>query len=310
MNCLYRLVNNFISVVLVVFLLTACSNGIVEKEDKSLEVSSQTNVTTIVEQKQIASPVTYIDARVFIDQSAIGQTKSVEDEALYHGGIVPHHDVAMTLIDEFYSKLSKDPIDGIILIGPDHKGIGSKCSLGTTAFMTYEGLVELDPIGEMLLSEGSINSAPKQLQVEEHSIGLHMNYIAHYFPDVPVVPIYLQDRIGLEGARAVIELLETSIRDKHYLVIGSVDFSHNLSFDEAQKKDEEMQSLILDEKYQKIFTLKDAYIDSSATLFISLELMKHLGLDNKVFINHDNSAHILKLPAMKMTTSYYTIGCK
>lgn len=251
-----------------------------------------------------------VDARSFIASECIGNGANAIEDKVYSGGIVPHHGIAYEMIDQFYSQLDAKSVQGIVLIGPDHQGVGSLCSVGTRSYRTHFGSVEVDPVVEDLLSEVSISEASLQLQEVEHSIALHMNYIDYYLPELPVVALYVQDRMGLTGAGELLEILYEQLPSDQYLFIGSVDFSHMQVKKVADQKDQQTLSFIEQRSYSELFSLGNDYIDSSAALVMALEGGRHYGHESIRVLEHNNAENILNQGHMSETTSYYTFGFK
>lgn len=265
------------------------------------EESPIIDATVFISEEKLSLTYTDID---YGSHNQVSSNVAAIDEG-YVFGVAPHHDVAAPMIDEFYNHLATDGIERIILVGPDHLGTGEGYSVATHTFSCYDGLVPVDELTYTLIDAGVVAPASVELMSEEHSIGIHMNYIAKYYPGVPVVSVYVRDYMSMAGVLALVEVIEG---DNKTLVIGSVDFSHDQSWAEAEVCDEETAQMILAWDYKRLFGHGDAWLDSSAALCTVMVLAERNDHKQVTFIDHDNSAKLLRQPEISSTTSYFTIG--
>ena len=247
-----------------------------------------------------------IDARIFINknQMQISSDKNLEH---IHGGLVPHHDVAHRMIGEFYEKLNKD-IDLIILIGPNHSGKGPRYQAVGSSYITHYGQVLPSPIFGELLNHKDVMIADAVMLREEHSVGIHMNYIKAYYEDTPVLTLLVHETGGVHGVDQLVEKIKQLVDHKKVVVIGSVDFSHDLSLENANKKDQITKEILKNKSYKRLFNLNNDYLDSPTTAYMTIMLLRGMGFDHQVLLNEGNAALILNRPKMDATTSYLVYG--
>ncbi len=160
------------------------------------------------------------------------------------------------MIDEFYGNLLNDDVERIILIGPNHSAIGPKIQVGIDHYGSHNGVVKTDMITRALLSFDDVYEADPEMVASEHSIGIHMNYIGHYYKDVPVCPIYVHESSSHDDVIGLVEIIYELLGEKNSntIVIGSVDFfSHYLTLEEAKQKDLLSYDLMINGDYEAFF---------------------------------------------------------
>lgn len=266
-------------------------------------LKSQAQSTAVLKEDRIVNTTRFIKPI----QIGLSDDPLISD---YSGGIAPHHDVAYELIDRFYQSLEKEGVDGIIIIGPNHGGTGEKFQVGTYAYDTYSGEVAIDERLPLLLESDIFVEADYEMLSIEHSIGLHMNYIAHYFKGVDVLPIYVKETTGAVDIDEVVGFLTEFCEESRYLVIGSVDFSHYLTLESANKMDQITKEVLESGDFESLFRMNNDYLDSPTSVYMTLTLLQAMGYDKPIITGHDNSANIMKVPNMQETTSYFTIVCE
>jgi MEMO1 family protein len=152
-----------------------------------------------------------------------------------HAGLMYSGAVAGAL----YSRLRLP--DTIVLIGPNHTGLGAPVSLmpeGT--WDTPLGSVEIDnTLARAILSQSSRIQADTLAHLHEHSLEVQLPFIQSLKKDFRIVPIQMLDTrfdTCMDVGRAMAEAIrETGGGD--VLVVASSDMSHYEQADRAKKKD-------------------------------------------------------------------------
>jgi AmmeMemoRadiSam system protein B len=249
-----------------------------------------------------------IDARQFIALEKLRAQPTEVGTGKFIGGLVPHHDVAYEMIHKFYAQQETKAIDLIVLIGPNHQGRGPRYQVVGTTYKTYDGLIEPSDVSAALLKLKGFELADPKMLASEHSIGLHMNYIKAYFPHVPVVALLVHEFGGSKGVEEQVATIKSMIGNKKVIIMGSLDFSHYLTMEAANQKDELTRSLIKNGRYELLWTLRNESMDSPTTAFMTLQLLKGIGEGDLTEFGHSNSALILNQPTLSQTTSYFLYG--
>ena len=218
-----------------------------------------------------------------------------------NAGITSHHlPTAAPLIAEFYLTLkSRRPeIKKFIVIGPDHfEKCRSDFSISAEKIITSFGDLKPD---KKIVADLKKTGASEDLKCfnGEHAIGVEANFIKKLYPDASLTPIMLAYRAR---GRNFSQLIKYLAEHKDIFVIASLDFSHYLTKDQAERIDEETQKKIknLDSRWLE---LKN--VDSPATLKLMFDLARKKG-EKAEIISHKNSADFDG--DKSYTTSYFDV---
>lgn len=222
------------------------------------------------------------------------------------GGIVTHHFLANEMMVDFFECLvSQTNPERIILIGPDHfrKGLNG-ISLSSLPWKT--------PFGEMKADTAVVKEIKHTLALEEdveafsgeHSVGILIPFLRYYFPESKVVPILLQKQTPQRLLALLVRLLRQYADDPKTVILLSMDFSHNQTSDEADRRDAISKDAIQNFNLERIDKLD---IDSPLGLFLLMTIMRESGSKEVYFRHHSNSSRITGIKDQKNVTSYYTV---
>ena len=227
---------------------------------------------------------------------------------LIAGGIVPHHLLADFLIDDFFSRLKPQNPETIILIGPNHDEKGAKALSAEIDWETDYGLLKRDEeLINKLKKKGLLNFDEKILK-EEPSISNIIPFIKKHLPSVKIMPLILRANLSLNELEVIAKMLAEELNEK-IVIVASIDFSHYLSRQEAQAKDEETIKAIKDFDLGKIYSFGNDHLDSASSLIVILLSLKEKGKTNPEILRHSNSGIITK-KNLPPTTSYFSIAFK
>ncbi|UWG97986.1 AmmeMemoRadiSam system protein B [Dehalobacter sp. DCM] len=219
--------------------------------------------------------------------------------------VIPHHLTAARLISDVLQLLAPQKPDVIILIGPNHTNKGNPIITGTYGWQTPEGVVQTDPgIVDLLLSQHLAVKDEETLSTE-HAIGSLVPLIRHYLPDTRIVPIILHHGVSRQEVEALLDVLQPVLTERSVLM-ASVDFSHYLTRNEAQLKDQETLTYMKQFNYPALFRLNSDYLDSPASLTAAFLLAQKQGINTFTLLENTNSGIIMQNDTME-TTSYFTM---
>ncbi|MCX7614433.1 MAG: AmmeMemoRadiSam system protein B [Clostridiales bacterium] len=228
-------------------------------------------------------------------------------------GIVPHHLLAGELIASFF-KTVKDtgiPYETVIIIGPDHKGEGNGISIADCGFRTSFGDADYDEdVGRRILQckPLSVNVNNELLQNDQAVSGI-IPYAKYYLQDAKVVTLLLSRRVSLNQVENLANLINDISKSKKILVVGSVDFSHGLSPDEAAKKDKITLKEIKKSNLNKIKNMSNENLDSPETLCTLLYYMKECKEKEVTMLSHKSASDYLPGERLENCTTYFVLGC-
>ncbi len=222
------------------------------------------------------------------------------------GCIVPHHFVAKDLIHEIFQNIKQHKYKTVVLIGPDHEST-NKGKIFTTLsnWQTPTGILETDSeLTEKLLRYNFVIENDDKLTME-HSTSSIIPFINYYLKSVKVVTLVLTKQLKLEDVETLTNALYENLNMEETLFIASIDFSHYLNLQNADKMDSISMEAIKNKDINKIMSFTNDNLDSPISVITMLKLMDKLGSKEKTVLNHSNSELILK-KITEETTSYMT----
>lgn len=229
----------------------------------------------------------------------------IRDAGRVQGCIVPHHLVAKNLIHEVFQNVSKNKYKTVVLIGPDHES-KDKGKIFTTIsdWQTPTGILKTDSETTKLLLQQGIATENDDKLTTEHSTSSIIPFVKHYLGDVNVVTLVITKQVTLEDVNKLADALSNFLNTEDTLFVASVDFSHYLDLDEANKMDIMSMEAIENEDINKIMDFTNDNLDSPMSIITMLKLMGRAKA-RKTVLNRSNSQLILK-ESIKETTSYVT----
>ncbi|WP_455142124.1 AmmeMemoRadiSam system protein B [Candidatus Hodarchaeum mangrovi] len=148
-----------------------------------------------------------------------------------------------------------DHLDTVIILGPNHSGIGSPISF-------YPGGKWHNPFGEVKIDKEAIEFAQsydfgsiqdrigfeKYAHSQEHSIDIQLPFLQYrYGNNFQIVPICLMDQSYPTTVKYLANFIKDYIQEqlsKEILVIASSDLSHESNYDLVIKNDKKMLELL------------------------------------------------------------------
>jgi len=175
-------------------------------------------------------------------------TISVERKIL--GIIAPHAGYMYSgwVASYAYYEVAKDGLPRkIILIGPNHTGLGTAISIYPSGFWeTPLGNIKVDEeIVNYLSSYDELISIDEMAHLQEHSLEVHIPFIQFISKsvkaDISIVPIVMMlqnfEAIRVLGESILKAFRNNILRPEETLIIASTDFTHYESAKQAEKKD-------------------------------------------------------------------------
>lgn len=235
----------------------------------------------------------------------VGEFPQEELSGQIRGAVVPHHLLADRLISRVFAELGKQNPSTVILIGPNHENLGGPVVTGFQGWQTPFGVVEVKEETVNQLVQSQLAKKDEQVCGMEHSIGNLMPFIKYYLPNAKVVPVVLHHDLTLEEAGRLGKELAGLVK-KDAVLVASVDFSHYLTWEEAEKRDQETLAAMKNRNLGQIFRMGNDYLDSPASLGVLFSAMEEKGIKEFTVLDHTNSGEILH-SSLAETTSYFTM---
>jgi AmmeMemoRadiSam system protein B len=249
-------------------------------------------------QQSEALTVRFWEEKAFYD----GLPKTKPEYQKIYGGIVPHHLVAGEIIADLFSRLSLQKPKTIILIGPNHYEVGNAPVISSDKdWQTVFGRVELDRKVIDSLKEKNLISFNDQVMLEEHSVQGSMPYIKYFTPKAKIVPLILSNTISKKQLEILADSLQDSVEDGA-IVVASVDFSHHLSSDEADRRDVVTLEIMKNKDIEKLLALKSQNVDSPPSIALIMMLMEKIGHGDFTLDQHTNSGKMLGDKSQEVTS--------
>jgi poly-gamma-glutamate synthesis protein (capsule biosynthesis protein) len=222
--------------------------------------------------------------------------------------ILPHHTDIGLYIDQYWAEIAQQSKpELIIIVSPAHWDQGAEAIQTTKGqWETPFGLVKTDDnFIDRFVKRSSVSLEPDSFE-NEHGIGVHTSYIAHYFPGTPIVPIIAQSRAGITSATKFTQEILKS--DKKILLIASIDFSHYLSAEISDRHDEETRRIIANSNLERIDQMGPNYLDSSFALETYLLWNSSTGCRSQERW-HNHNARLFPGIQPEEGTSYFVYTC-
>ncbi len=283
----------YIISLIVILLLSGC-NSVIEDEKTINYIKNKSSLECI-----------YFSEEDFVNIKQFETKHKIDGEI--KGGIIPHHLLAKDIIHEFFRTVQSNKYDLIVLIGPDHKSKDGKRVLTTLKdWQTPFGVLETDKeITKDLINKNILTKEDDKME-KEHSVASLVSFVKYYFPDCKVVSAALSCYLDMKDIKVLSDSIYEEIKDRRVLIIASVDFSHYLSYEEANKKDKITKQALLDRDIRKIYSFTNDNMDSPETIITLLNIMKELKFNKETILRNLNSFDIVK-KSNEGTTSYFSV---
>jgi len=179
------------------------------------------------------------------------------------GVVVPHAGYMYSgpVAAHSYAQLASDGVpDSVVILGPNHTGLGSGISMMTKgAWETPLGVVSIDnDLAEQIRTASSIIDEDEAAHLSEHSIEVQLPFLQYlYGESIRFVPICMMMQ-DLKTCQEIAKSIAERSRGKHVVVVASSDFTHYEPGLVAARKDKAAISTITELDSQKLNELGEA----------------------------------------------------
>ncbi|MFL6469700.1 MAG: AmmeMemoRadiSam system protein B, partial [Nitrososphaeraceae archaeon] len=198
----------------------------------------------------------------------------------------------------FY-ELSSMEFDDVIMIGPNHYGIGNGVSIMRNGvWETPLGEIETNQELALEISKSGIMDFDDFAHSRDHCLEVQIPFLQYITKNkkIRIVPIILimQD---IKTAMDIGEAIAQSIRNtSNALLIASSDFTHYESNDEAHRKDSELIKAILSLNISEFYTVLDRLAVSACgygAIASVMKAAKDLGATKGELLKYATSGNVI-----------------
>lgn len=248
-------------------------------------------------------PVTYWDERLFYQGILATEKKSqnlpTESNSFVAPAIralvLPHHLVASHLLADGLARLQTQEPKRLIILTPDHYQLTGN-ALATSSTRSWDTV-----FGQLDSSVADISELEKrgvllnnQDYNKEHAISGITPYIKHYLPNTSVIPLTLKATLNLEQVQMMANVV-CPMLDQDTVLVGSIDFAHDLPVHEATKHDAEVLTYIHNGDYKSLLGLGNEYLDGPEALAVLMMCMSE-ETAQPTLIDQTHSTELLDSP--------------
>lgn len=240
----------------------------------------------------------------YVDQSFYGDIEALRrpppSSKKMYGGIISHHFLMAKEIAGLISLFSQQKPKAIVIVGPNHFGIGNgNLLVSRYGYQTPWGIVKNDQEIVNELIKRNVVTLDERPFVEEHSISTLVGFIKYFLPDTKIVPIILKRHVTDSERMALVNALSEILSDDD-IVLGSVDFSHHINPIASEFHDNRTISIVNDFDFER---LQSVEVDSPGTLDVVLGYLDSIGAKKMRSVNTNMSKYI-EDPFLEDGTSY------
>jgi len=276
------------------------------------EIKNSTKETDLLEknyQKKLV--VKFYSEKTFYDSLAwLKKKPEVFPDCLVAAAVVPHHDIAGFMLAGLFLKLSKQGVETIVIVGPNHNETGGMILTSDAVWETAFGNIYPDQKTiQNLIENGEVEFGDLALQ-NDHSISGLLPMLKYYMPNVKIVPIMLSAKNSIVEIGNLNEKIDFILNDRKKVLIASSDFSHYLNRSDAEKNDQITLEIIRGFNYEKLYNLGNDNVDSPASVSTFLYIAQKKGDSVIHVIDHANSTDLLGSNITKTTSYYSLLSCR
>jgi AmmeMemoRadiSam system protein B len=179
------------------------------------------------------------------------------------GIIVPHAGYMYSgpVAAHCYAQVASDGApDSVVILGPNHTGLGSGVSIVTKGgWRTPLGVASVDTnLAEQIRSSSSIIDEDETAHISEHSIEVQLPFFQYLYGErFSFVPICMMMQ-DLQTSQDIARSIESCSRGKHVVVVASSDFTHYEPQPVAARKDKIAIDAIIDLDSRKLNELGES----------------------------------------------------
>lgn len=187
--------------------------------------------------------------------------------------------------------------DTVILLGPNHTGMGKPVALSTDDWQIPTGtLPNNNELAELLTKNSQFITEDEQAHLQEHSLEVQLPFLLERNPDVTIVPITIS-AIPFEVCQALANELAHTIKQskQECLILASNDMSHFRSREIGSTLDKMALDHILNFDPQKLYnTVRANNISMCGVIPVTIALLaaQILGASHCSLVGYTDSGDV------------------
>lgn len=168
---------------------------------------------------------------------------------------------------------SMSEVKRVIVVSPDHhhRLTTGLATLAADGYDTPLGTISTDSNLQAKFAEKGI-SAQTDLFYAEHGAGAFPVFIKQFFPEATFTPLVISAQATQQQVRTAADILHAELAASSTLVIVTADFSHYLSQDLSDRKDQETLAAISKRDASFLWGARDNHSDLGRGLWLALQL--------------------------------------
>ncbi len=168
---------------------------------------------------------------------------------------------------------SMPEVKRVIVVSPDHyrRLTTGLATLAADGYDTPLGTISTDPNLQAKFAEKGIR-AQTDLFYAEHGAGAFPVFIKQFFPEATFTPLVISAQATQQQVRTAADILRAELAASSTLVIVTADFSHYLSQDLSDRKDQETLAAISKRDASFLWGARDDHSDLGRGLWLALQL--------------------------------------
>jgi len=221
------------------------------------------------------------------------------------GGVVPHHEVATKMVDNFFALAQRIKPKRIIVLAPNHFKMDAPHIISSRRdWKSKETIIKAESSLVQKWRDEKLVVEDDEVAEREHAVGNMVPYIAKHFAKSKLIPLIIHPQAGREELDRLAEAVYKDL-DESTLIVASVDFSHYLTSEEADRKDEKTLSAIRNRDWNVLLEMGSDNLDCSACIYVIDKIMRDNGKNEFRIMEHTNSEKILGWKSPQGVTSYF-----
>ena len=184
--------------------------------------------------------------------------------------------------------------DSIIVIGPNHTGLGMPIAVSLDDWRTPLGIVKNDlPLSKAIIGSSGTISADESAHADEHSVEVQLPFVQRTLSVKGACMICMGDQ-SLDAANVLADAIEKAAAKlgRKIAIVASSDFNHYESAETAKRKDEKLLGALkaMNEKafYSAIGETSDTAC-GFGPITVAMLFAKHAGAKKGLLLDYSNS---------------------